>query len=61
MEAACARALHYGDASYRRLKRILQAGLDQLPFAPEPIQPELRFYEYARPVDDFFSEEVGRC
>jgi len=61
LEAACARALHYGDASYRRLKRILQAGLDEVPFAPEPIQPELRFYEYARPVGEFFAQEAGRC
>jgi transposase len=58
LEAACARALHYGDASYRRLKRILAAGLDQVPLDPGPLQPELRFYEYARPVGDFFAEEV---
>jgi hypothetical protein len=61
LEAACARALHYGDATYRRLKRILQAGLDQVPFAPEPIQPELRLYEYARPAAEFFPEEVRTC
>ncbi len=61
LEAACARALHYGDASYRRLKRILAAGLDQVPLEPGPLQPELRFYEYARPMGDFFSEEVRRC
>jgi len=59
LEAACARALHYGDASYRRLKRILAAGLDQVPLEPGPLQAELRFYEYARPVGDFFAEEVG--
>lgn len=59
LEAACVRALHYGDASYRRLKRILVAGLDQVPLEPGPLQTELRFYEYARPVGDFFSEEVG--
>ena len=61
LEAACTRALHYGDATYRRLKRILEAGLDQVPLEPGPLQPELRFYEYARPVGDFFSEEVGLC
>jgi len=61
LEAACARALHYGDATYRRLKRILEAGLDQMPLDPGPLQPELRFYEYARPVGDFFSEEVAPC
>jgi transposase len=61
LEAACVRAWHYGDASYRRLKRILEAGLDQVPLEPGPLQPELRFYEYARPVGDFFSEEVAPC
>jgi transposase len=61
LEAACARALYYGDASYRRVKRVLAAGLDQVSLEPAPLQPELRCYEYARPVGDFFSEEVGRC
>ena len=61
LEAACARALHYGDATYRRLKRILAAGVVQVPLEPGPLQPDLRFYEYARPAGDFFSEEVGRC
>jgi transposase len=61
LETACARALHYGDATYRRLKRILAAGLDQVPLEPGPLQPELRCYEYARPAGDFFSEEVGLC
>jgi len=61
LEAACARALHYGDASYRRLKRILEAGLDQVPLEPEPAQLPLHFYEYARPVGEFFAQEVGRC
>jgi transposase len=61
LEAACARALHYGDASYRRLKRILEAGLDQIPLEPGPLQPQLRFYEYARPAGDFFAEEGKVC
>ncbi len=61
LEAACARALHYGDASYRRLKRILEAGLDQVPLDPGPLQPELRLYEYARQAVEFFAEEVRTC
>ena len=61
MGAACARALYYGDASYRRVKRILAAGLDQLPREPGPLQPELPSYEYARSVGDFFPEEVAPC
>lgn len=61
LEAACARALHYGDATYRRLKRILEAGLDQVPLQPGPLQPQLRLYEYARPMSAFFGEEGSTC
>jgi hypothetical protein len=58
LEAACARVLHYGDPSYRRVKRILEAGLDREYLAPSPAQQELRFYEYARPASEFFAEHV---
>jgi hypothetical protein len=69
LEAACARALHIGDGAYRRIKRILEAGLDREYLAPTPAQQELRFYEYARPASEFFAEpvlsqverEVSRC
>lgn len=62
VEAACARALHYGDGRYRRIKDILCSGLDL-----EPIQEEcelrLRNYEFARNSSDFFGAEaeVSRC
>lgn len=38
LEAACRRALAFGDPRYRRIKEILNAGLDQapLPELPEP-------------------------
>jgi len=61
LEAACTRALHYGDASYRRLKRILEASLDQVPLEPGPVQAQLRLYEYVRPMSAFFGEEAGTC
>jgi transposase len=59
LEAACARALHYDAGSYRRLKTMLEAGLDQEPLPPGPLQPELRLYAYARPARDFFEEGVS--
>ena len=39
LEAACRRALAFGDPRYRRIKEILNAGLDQatLPELPEPV------------------------
>lgn len=59
LEAACAHTLRYGDASCHCLKRILVAGLNHVPLEPGPLQSELRFYEYARPVGDFLVEDVG--
>jgi hypothetical protein len=53
--------VHYGDASYRRLKRILEASLDQVPLEPGPVQAQLRLYEYVRPMSAFFGEEAGTC
>jgi hypothetical protein len=40
LEAACARALHFGDLTYRTLTRILERGLEaeELPAAPAPTQ-----------------------
>jgi hypothetical protein len=56
LEAACARALHYGDASYRRIKTILNAALDREPLptliAPAPTQPHV----FARSGATFFQE-----
>lgn len=59
LEAACARALYYGDGRYRRIKDILKAGLDMLPLE-EDFQRNSRFFEFARSARDFF-EEVGAC
>jgi transposase len=69
LEAACARALYYGDARYRRIKEILNAALDREPLPPEPIafvpaqqqRAESRHYAFARPASEFFeAEEVAR-
>ena len=61
LEAACARARRYEAGTYRRIKTILEAGLDQAPLPPGPLQPHLRLYEYARPATDFFPEEGRPC
>jgi transposase len=36
LEAACARALHFGTCSYHSVKSILESGLDRQPQEPEP-------------------------
>jgi transposase len=62
LEAACARALHYDDVRYRRIKQILNAALDRdpLPEALPPAQPP-RLFTFARVSQDFFpSEAEGR-
>jgi transposase len=65
LEAACARALAYGDGRYRRIKGILKAGLDRVPSEEgvlehqEGQRPEA--YRYARQADSFFGEEVCPC
>ena len=60
LEAACRRALHFGDGTYRRVKTILAAGLDTAPLeehgaARVALTGECR---YARPAASFF--EGGR-
>lgn len=61
LEAACARALHFGDPRYRRIKDILNAALDREPLPetapPAPARPHL----FARPAIEFFAnaEEVA--
>lgn len=54
LEAACARAVYYGDFRYRRIKEILNAALDREPLpgltTPQPACP----HSFARPTTDFF-------
>lgn len=63
LEAACARARHFGDPSYRRVKEILNAALDQQPLpGPTPTAaPEPRQFTFERAAAEFFGPEAGRC
>jgi transposase len=69
LEAACARALAFGDPSYRRVKKILAAGAEDLaiPFCSElhHIEPRQQ-YAFARAAEEFFSglfeeETISKC
>jgi transposase len=60
LEAACARALYFGDVRYRRIKQILNAALDQEPL-PEAVPGfTQRAFAFARPAADFFLPAEGR-
>jgi transposase len=63
LEAACARALYFGDTRYRRIKDILNAALDREPL-PEtaPTMPG-RSFAFARSGAEFFPAvaEVDAC
>lgn len=59
LEAACARALYFGDVRYRRIKQILNAALDQEPL-PEAVPSfPSRTFAFARPSADFFISAEG--
>ena len=64
LEAACARALFYGDGRYRRIKDILNAALDQAPLPDQPAaaKPPATF-AFQRPAAEFFpaESEEARC
>ena len=62
LEKACGRALYYGDASYRRIKTILDAGLDQEHVEENHQQViHLASYRFARPASTFFAREAPSC
>ncbi len=55
LEAACLRALHFGNYTYQSIKNILQKNLDQNPLEP-PSDPSLKpqsSFDFARPAEDF--------
>ncbi len=60
LEAACARALHFGDSRYQCIKRILNAALDREPL-PDTAPPEsTRQHTFARSGAEFFdAQEVA--
>jgi transposase len=60
VESACARALHFGDSSARRIKAILLAGADLEPLE-KVVQLKLVSFAFARGADDFFSQEEMTC
>jgi len=65
LERACGRAIHYGDGSYVRVKKILESGLDELQIDATSSQMSLPIYEYSRRAEEFFGDisgaEVSRC
>jgi transposase len=54
LEAACVRAVHFGDVRYRRIKDILNAALDQQPLPEAPARPVQMAFVFARGAEDFF-------
>ena len=63
LEKACARAIHFNDIQYRRIKQILNAGLDHEPLPNEaPPPPPAETFAFARNPQDFFpQDEVQPC
>jgi transposase len=61
LEAACARALYFGDHSYRRIKAILNAALDREPLPEMAPAVSDQKHVFARSGDEFFAdgEEVA--
>ncbi len=57
LEAACARALHFGDPSYRRVKAILNAALDREPLPEEAVAVPEQKHVFARSGAEFFGGE----
>ena len=54
LEAACARAVYYGDLRYRRIKEILNAALDCEPLPGVSTTQLAGLHRFARPTADFF-------
>jgi hypothetical protein len=55
LEAACVRALYYGDVRYRRIKDILNAALDREPLPAAPTVTEQLPFAFARSAAEFFT------
>lgn len=56
LEAACARAVFFGDLRYRRIKDILNAALDREPLPSTPAVLPAAAHTFARPATDFFPQ-----
>lgn len=59
LEAACARALYYGDTRYRRIKDILNSALDRDPLPDAPPVHAPVTHVFARSSADFFPDPAG--
>jgi transposase len=59
LEAACARALYYGDVRYRRIKEILNAALDREPLPDSALVPVACAHLFARPSAEFFARATA--
>ena len=55
LEAACARAIYYGDLRYRRIRDILNAALDREPLPEAPSATEPLTFAFARSATEFFA------
>jgi transposase len=55
LEAACARALFYGDVRYRRIRDILNAALDREPLSEAPATTTPGTFAFARSATEFFA------
>ncbi len=54
LEAACTRAVYYGDVNYRRIKAILNAALDREPLPDNLAAPLAASHTFARASTEFF-------
>jgi transposase len=60
LEAACKRAVHYGDPRYIRVKTILAVGMENKPLDQERTIPQQHeSYRYARASSSYFPQEVS--
>jgi transposase len=55
LEAACARAIHFGPVSHRRIKEILNAALDREPLPDAPVTATQQSFAFARSSAEFFT------
>lgn len=70
LEAACGRALRFSDPHYRRIKSILDAGLENEPDTPAslaappepvPVPNAPSSFTHARPLTEIFWEGISPC
>ncbi len=59
LEAACARALRFEEASYTTVKRILHEGLENAALPAAPVALSSEAFVFARPVEEIFGNHVG--